>query len=235
MAHLLRDAYKDERLEQLLTKKADSDITRLRKAIERLRWASIPVSSDGELRQLTDELANHRMDEVERDYRAEASRLMLSDELLQEAMRRYSDVRDELLLHVKTVKDILSGYSTVHFKFASDGRAFFNEKELKDYINEKSLRKYDETDKTIYNKLGQVIDALNDMISYEHQAQLVPLLSRECGDMRSPLFCLFDSKNEKFVINRDVYDQLKDAGFIKTHRLTEKERKDIEHRMRYGS
>lgn len=221
MAHLLKNTYKDEKLEQLLVKKADSDIVKLRKAVDRLRWASIPAGTDGELRQLSDELVNHRMDDVETDYREQAQRMMMAGDTVAEAMRRYSDVRDELLQCVKTVRNILTTYGTVHFKFSSDGRAFFSEQELRGYISQKSLRKYDETDKQLYSMLGDLADALDKLHTYEHVHRLIAFTDRLIGSVYEPLSNLYDFDRQHFQMNPTLYNQMLDAGLVGEAEISE--------------
>lgn len=235
MAHLLKDRYVDETLAKKLSDEAATDIERLRKAVARLRWADLKITNDEELRKVSDKDVDERINKAISDYRAEAKRMLLADDLLDEALRRYELCRTELKGHVKTVKDILSKYDTVHIKFSSDGRAFFDEKELKTCLTAKATHVYSEIDKGLYQRLGAVADAMNDLIRYEKDHQLTHVFEKEANDPYNGIFGIFDREKKEYSISRERYDRMCSAGFAKQHEMTPEEIRRAEHYLRTGS
>lgn len=235
MAHLLRDKYVDEGLVKKLSDEAKTDIEFLRKAIARLRWADLKITTDEELRKVSDRDVDERINKAISDYKKEAQRMLLADDLLDEALRRYELCRTELKGHVKTVKDILSKYDTVHIKFSSDGRAFFDEKELKTCLTAKATHVYSEIDKGLYQRLGAVADAMNDLIRYEKDHQLTHAFEREVSDPYNGIFGLYNREVKTYEISRERYDRMVKAGFARQHEMSAEEIAKAQHFLRYGT
>lgn len=233
--HMLKDKYVDEALVKSKTEQSQIDIERLRRAVSRLKWANIPVGSDEELRKVSDSDVDDRINKAIADYRAEASRLMLSGELLEKALQNYAQCRGELKGHVATIHKLLEEYEGVHIKFSKDGRAFFNEAELKAYATNKATRTYGEVDKALYTKVGAVADALNDLLQFEKDNQLTHFLEREINDPYSAVIGIYDREKKTYTISRERYDGLVKVGFLKQHEMTPEEIKRAEHFLRHGT
>lgn len=232
--HMLKDKYVDEGLVKRLSDEAKTDIEILRKAVERLRWAEIPVGTDEELRKVSDSDVDARIDKAISDYQAEAKRMLLADDLLAEALRRYEQCRNELKGHVATIHRLLKKYEGVHVKFDSKSNAWWNEKELQECMATKSTHFYSDVDKGLYQRLGVVVDALNDLIRYEKQQQLVHVLEKEVSDPYNAIYGLYDREAKVYSISRERYDRMVKAGFAKQHEPSEEEIAKMEHILRHG-
>lgn len=233
--HMLKDKYVDEGLVKRLSDEAKTDIEILRKAVERLRWAEIPVGTDEELRKVSDSDVDVRIDKAISDYQAEAKRMLLADDLLAEALRRYEQCRNELKGHVATIHRLLKKYEGVHVKFDSKSNAWWNEKELQECMATKSTHVYSDVDKALYTKLGAVVDSLNDLLQYEKDHQLTHVFEKEVNDPYNGIFGLYNREAKTYEISRERYDRMVKAGFVKEHEMTPEEVRRAEHYLRTGS
>lgn len=233
--HMLNDKWTDPNKVALMQRQSDVDLGKLRESVDRLRWASVDVSSPEAIHKVSDSDIDNRIEEIKRDYSKQATTLILGADKVAEAMTRYDELAGELKSHVSTIHRILGRYDGVSIKVDSKGKVWFDEKQLKSFIEAKCTTLYNDIHKKYYSLLGQVVDALESLREFETGNQLHPLSDCIINDIRNPMSNLYDYKQEKFMLNRSIFSDMLRNGYVMQHELSEQERREIEHRMRYGN
>lgn len=226
--HLLNDKFVDTERAELLKKKAQLDIEKVRKAVARLKWAELPVGSDQELRELSHEKVDARIENAISEWKAQAAKMLLDPKSVDTALERYEETRQELTKHVDTLNSIMSEYKGVSFKIDSKGRPWFNEKELDNFIKESSTYFFTEVDKKYYNALGHMIDGFNELLTIEKDNSLLSFLRRDVQNPYSGgIVNLYDRSKECFRLDRTLFVRMKHLGLIMGHAPTAEDMKNF--------
>lgn len=235
MAHLLNDKWTDEKLLKALREKSESDLEKLRKAVARLIWAELPARTYDDLKAINDAAVDNRIDGAISDYRKQAKTLMLSDELLTEALRRYEETRQELKGHVATVQSIIKSYPDVLIRIDKSNRAWFDDKQLDKCLTDKATFTYCEQDKAYYQKLGVLVDALNDLREFEDKEHITPFTEADTKNLYTGgIVNLFDRKTERYQLTRHGFATMKKIGLILVKIPDENEVREKWEKMRKG-
>lgn len=223
MAHILKDHTLDSDKLTLLRRRADKDLKDLQKSAARLVWADLDLGSDEAIRSLSDADIDQRIDKAISGYRIQAHNLMLTDAVLDEALARYEETRQELKQHLTTIRQILDRYRDVPIKVDSHKRPWLDEKALDAFLTKEATHTYSQEDKMLYGLLGDLADVLDKLHTYEHEHRLISFVDRLIGSVYAPLSNIYDFDKQHFVMTPTLYNQMVDAGLVGEKQITDGE------------
>lgn len=232
--HMLNDKWLDVKMQQAMTEQSERDLKKLRAAVKRLAWASVPVSTYEDIQNVSDEQVDNRIDQAVSDWKQQAVKLMLDDDSMTLALKRYEDTRSELHGHVKTIKDMLEKYPNVPIKVDKNNVAYFDSKQLEAFIKDKATIVYTTDDKAYYQKLGALVDALNDLRTFERDNHLTPFSTKDTQNIYSGgIVNLYDAENDEYHLTRNLFAEMVHIGLVMGHIPTASEAKEM--RQKYGA
>lgn len=224
MAHKLRDKWLDEEKLRKLQWKAEDDRDKIRAAVDALRKNGYPVVTVEDIEGISADGCRKKIEEGRAAYLERTKGLFFPQSIIDDAMRQFDAAETECVKAAPTVSSILAEYPTVSYKMDSSGRFWWDAKTLGEYLEKEATLPFDETDKRIYELLGNTVDALNALHQFEIDNDLVefsiqspwentPSLQdtfRESGkgDDR------FDTTKTKFVLTPAKFAHLKNWHMV---------------------
>lgn len=235
MAHKLRDTWIDEGKLKELQKQAGEDMRKVRSAVSLLRSKRYSVPTLEVLQSLSPATVSATIEQGKKDYLQKIDGLYLPQSIVDNALTEFDKAKAVCVEAAKQIEEILTQYEGVPCLFDRNGLFWWKEAPLAEFLTKKAGYTYTPDEKAYYELLGNVVDDLNALRSFERQKGWVEFSLRKPWQ-NAPYIqeAFLDQKGEKYEINKEIFNRLKNWQFLATaNEIPDLEREEAARRRKH--